>query len=103
MIKPNSGKYIAGFGLSFLVVSIASSLLVILKEDNAALKNWMKGLLGHHWVTHGAFVIFLFLILGFVFSSMRLGKNWTEQRLMTLIIAGTILGGLILGGFFLFE
>jgi hypothetical protein len=103
MTKPNNGKYIAGFGLSFLIVSIASSLLVILKEDNEALKNWMNGLLGRHWITHGAFVIFLFLILGFVFSGIRLGKNWKEQRLMTLIIAGTILGGLILGGFFLFE
>jgi hypothetical protein len=96
-------KYQSGFALSFLITSLASALLVIAKAENAALKDWMKGMLGHHWTTHGAIVILMFAILGFIFSSMNIGKEWSEKRLITLIVAGTVLGGLIIAGFTLFE
>lgn len=92
---------IAGFGLSFLIMSIVSAIVVILKEENGALMAWMKALMGHHWVTHGAFTIVLFILLGELFSRLPMGKDWTEKHLITMVLAGTIISGIILGGFFL--
>jgi hypothetical protein len=94
---------VVGFGLSFLIMSITSAVLVILKEENKALMDWMKALMGHHWVTHGAFTIVLFLILGALFSRLPMGKDWTEKHLITMVLAGTIISGILLGGFFLLE
>jgi hypothetical protein len=94
---------VAGFGLSYLIMSIASAILVILKEENKALLDGMKALMGHHWVTHGAFTILLFLILGAILSRLPIGKDWAEKHLITMVLAGTIISGLILGGFFLIE
>jgi len=94
-------KYISGFGESFLLTCLANSLLVIAKDENAVLKNWMKGLTGHHWITHGIFVISMFLALGLIFSSLNTGRNWTEKTLISLVVAGVLLGGVILGGFML--
>lgn len=96
-------NYLSGFGLSFLISSLASAVLVILKEENVGLMNWMKALFGHHWVTHGVFTILLFLVLGMVFSVLHLGKKWTERNLIALVLIGTVLSALIIGGFFLFE
>ncbi len=96
-------KYLSGFGLSFLISSLASAVLVILKEENAALLAWMKAFLGHHWVTHGVFAIVLFIVLGLVFSGLHLGKNWTEKHLVTFVLIGAVLSTLIVGVFFLLE
>lgn len=92
---------IAGFGLSFLIMSIVSAIVVILKEENGALMACMKAFMGHHWVTHGAFTIASFILLGELFSRLPMGKDWTEKHLITMVLAGTMISGIILGGFFL--
>jgi uncharacterized membrane protein SirB2 len=66
----------------------------------------MKSLSGHHWMTHGIFVIVLFIVLGYIFSRTDLNKKIDADRTSGLVIAGTVLGGLIIAGFFfkhLFE
>lgn len=96
----------AGFGLSFLVASIFNGLLIVAKENYAPLKAGMKSLFGHHWTTHGIFVIVLFLALGYIFSKTNLVKKINADETSGLVIAGTVLGGLIIVGFFfrhLFE
>lgn len=95
-----------GFGLSFLVASIFNGLLIVAKESCAPLKAGMKSLFGHHWTTHGIFVIVLFLVLGYIFSKTNLVKKIDADKTSGLVIAGTVLGGLIIVGFFfkhLFE
>ena len=99
-------KFSVGFGLSFLIASIFNGLLIIAKESYDPLKSWMKSLSGHHWITHGIFVIILFIILGYFFSGAGLDKKIDADRTSGLVIAGTVLGGLIVVGFFfkhLFE
>jgi hypothetical protein len=85
-------KCIPGFALSFLVVSIISAALLIEKEANEGLKKWMAGLLGHHWVTHGAFVIALFFILGWLFSRMNYDEQWYGTRTAVIIVIGAVIG-----------
>jgi uncharacterized membrane protein SirB2 len=99
-------KLSVSFGVSFLIASIFNGLLVIAKENYTPLKDWMKSLSGHHWITHGIFVIILFIVLGYVFSGIDLSKKIDADRTSSLVIAGTVLGGLIIVGFFfkhLFE
>ena len=63
-------KLSVGFGVSFFVASLFNALLIITKETYAPLKDWMKSLSGHHWTTHGIFVIALFIVLGFILSKI---------------------------------
>jgi hypothetical protein len=99
-------KLSVGFGISFLIASIFNGLLIIAKESYAPLKNWMKSLSGHHWITHGIIVIVLFIILGYIFSKTDMDKKIDANNTSGLVIVGTVLGGLIIVGFFfkhLFE
>ena len=99
-------KFSVGFGLSFLIASIFNGLLIIAKESYDPLKSWMKSLSGHHWITHGIFVIVLFIVLGYIFSRTDIDKKIDADKISFLVIVGTILGGLIIVGFFfkhLFE
>lgn len=96
-------RYLSGFGLSFLITSFANALLVIAKENYLPLKDGMKALSGHHWTTHGIFVLALFVILGLVFSQTVSEKNWGEEKLVPMILTGTIVGSLLIMGFFLIH
>lgn len=99
-------KLSAGFGVAFLVTSIFNGLLIVAKENYAPLKDWMKSLFGHHWTTHGIFVIALFIILGYIFSRGGQNRKTDANKTSWMVITGTVLGGLIIVGFFfkhLFE
>lgn len=93
-------KWSVGFGISFLIASIFNGLLIVAKESYAPLKNLMKSLSGHHWITHGIFVIVLFIMLGYIFSKTDMDKKIDANNTSGLVIAGTVLGGLIIVGFF---
>jgi ABC-type uncharacterized transport system permease subunit len=83
---------VPGFALSFLVVSILNAALVILKETNEDMKKWMAGLLGHHWITHGVFIILAFFVLGWILSRMRYDEPWYGQRAAVIVLAGAVIG-----------
>lgn len=103
MTADKIANYVSGFGFSFLFTSILSTLLLIAKEENAALKDGMKALSGHHWTTHGILVVALFLILGVVLSRFHLEAKWSENKLIPIILTGAFTGLLVIGGFFLLE
>jgi hypothetical protein len=94
-------KYTAGFGLSLIVTSLLNAMILLTKELNASVMSAMKSALGHHWTTHGAIVITVFVVLGFVFSSMKFEEKWDSQKMLNYIIWATIIGGIIVAGFFM--
>ena len=94
-------KYTAGFGLSLIVTSLLNAIVLIIKETNNSVMSAMKAALGHHWTTHGAIVIIVFVVLGFIFSSMKIEEKWDSQKMLKFIILATIIGGIIVAGFFL--
>src|SRR5271157_5683077 len=73
-------KYVAGFGMSLAVTSVLNAIILIIKEKNDAVMSAMKAALGHHWTTHGAIVIIVFFVLGFIFSAMRLETKFDSHR-----------------------
>lgn len=96
-------KSTVGFGLSFAISSIFSGLLVIFKETNEGLKDWMASLTGHHWVTHGIFTIALFFILGYIFSKMDIQAKFDAQKLKNIVIWSTVVGSALVVGFILIH
>ena len=89
--------------ISYVIAVFFSSVLTIIKDLNAPLKAWMKSLTTHHWITHGSFVVGLFLILTFILTKQKTGKNMTADQLSNWVIYGSILSGVILVGFYVFE
>ena len=103
MEQRNLSKYAESFGLSFVITSVASALLVVAKEMNEPLKTWMKVATGHHWTTHGVLVLALFLVLGLVLAAGR-NPGWSRpgaNGLAVAIFASTAASAAIIAGLFL--
>ncbi|MCX5845509.1 MAG: hypothetical protein NTW12_04005 [Deltaproteobacteria bacterium] len=94
-------KYTAGFGLSLVVTSLLNAIILIIKEKNDSVMSAMKAALGHHWTTHGAIVIIVFFVLGFIFSGMQIETKIDSRKMLKYIIWAVIISGVIIAGFFL--
>lgn len=99
------GKYTAGYGWAVAITILFTSLLVVVKEMSKGLKDGLASMLGHHWTTHGVVTIILFVVLGVLLSRMRTEENGGMDgwKLTAVIVAGTVLGGLIITGFYLLH
>jgi hypothetical protein len=99
-------KYTASFGVSLAITSVLSALLVVVKElnENTVLA-WMKNLTGHHWITHGLFMLIVFFVLGWALAKPNNGQGlkMTSGGLVCTIVAGVVIGGLIISGFYLVD
>ena len=91
----------AGFGLSVAVSAILNTLLTFAKEHSKSLHDFMAKLLGHHWITHGVFIVLVFFILGFVFSHLSFAQKMEGKTLSEILVWSVILSGLGLFGWFL--
>ena len=96
-------KHTVSFGLALALCSVINALLVVVKEKNPAVAAGMQKILGHHWTTHSAFIVLLFVLLGWIFSMLKGGRGpqLATGRLLGIVTAGVIAGGLIIMGFYL--
>lgn len=90
-----------GFTLAAAVAIIFNTVLVITKEEYHPLKDYMKSLTGHHWITHGLTVIAVFLALGFLFSRMGGVQRMRASTLTTIFVATVVIFGLGIFGYYL--
>lgn len=91
----------AGFGLSVVVASLLNALIVLVKETDHHVMSAFKAALGHHWVTHGAILIVLFIILGFVFTAVDIGKRFTFGTMLKCIVWSVIISSAVIAVFLL--
>jgi hypothetical protein len=98
-------KRTVAFGLALAVAGIVNSIIVVIKEKNAAVMNGLKSVLGHHWTTHSAIVVVLFLVLGAVLGMGRVGSGsgMSAGRLTGIVVTSVVLAALIIVGFYLFA
>jgi hypothetical protein len=96
-------KYTTGFGLSLALTSVLNALLVVVKEKSPVVQAEMKRLTGHHWITHVAIILILFVAFGLWFARGRgdQGVTLPIPRLIQTILAGVFAAGLIIVGFYL--
>ncbi len=91
----------AGFGVAAAVAILFNTLLAWVKDSYPALNAAMKAAMGHHWITHGVAVMAVFLILGLLLSQKNM--RMSGKRLAWKLVAATVLAGLGLIGWFLFN
>ena len=60
-------------------------------------------LTGHHWVSHSIIVLGLFAFFGWLFAQANRGQGIkiTVKQLIGTLVAGAVVGGLIILGFYL--
>src|ERR1035438_6035552 len=105
MNMENTGlsKYTISFGLALALASVVNGLLVVAKEKIPAVLSGMQKLTGQHWVTHSVIVLGLFAFSGWLFAQFNGGQGikLTANRLIGIFVAGVVMGGLIIVGFYL--
>jgi hypothetical protein len=96
-------KYTVSFGLSLVVSSVINALLVVAKEKSPAVQAGMQKLTGHHWITHSAFVVVGFLLLGWLLAQVNGGRGVviTVNGLIKIMVSGLLAAGIIIVGFYL--
>jgi len=96
-------KRTVGFGLALACACVVNALLVVFKEKSEALMAGMKMLTGHHWTTHSAIIIVLFLGLGWALARARGGRgiSMPARGLVGTVVGGVAIAGLIIIGFYL--
>lgn len=97
MENNTASKYTASFGLSLALCSVSNALLVVAKEKSPAVQAAMQKLTGHHWVTHSAIIIFLFIVFGLLLANVRT----PIPRLINIIVGGIFVSSAIIVGFYL--
>ena len=98
------GKYTVSFGVSLAITSVLSALLVVFKELNEPLLNWMKHVTVHHWFTHGTFNLIVFVVLGLLLAQLNGGAGFrmSTKSFLTVLVGAVVIGSLIVAGFYLF-
>jgi hypothetical protein len=103
MENTNLSRYTVSFGISLALASVADGVLVVAKEKSSPVMSGMQRLTGHHWITHSAVILLLFVICGLVLAQLDGGKGIkiTGGRLICAVLSGVAAGGLIIFGFYL--
>lgn len=99
MENTSVSKSTVSFGLSLAICSVVNALLVVAKEKSPAVAAHLQKITGHHWVTHAAFIVLLFFLCGWLLGLANL--KITTGRLLGIVTAGVLAGGLIIMGFYL--
>ncbi len=81
-----------GFGAAAAAAIIVNLLLVLAKETSPAVMAGMNGL-GHHWVTHGAVVLLVFVGLGLGLARGGIAAKVSAAGLTRALIAAAAIGG----------
>ena len=94
------GKYTVSFGLALAITVVFSALLVVIKESSEnTVMALMKQATGHHWITHTIIDLIVFVVLGFLLTKVQI----SPKRLSWIIVGATVVGGVIIAGFYLFA
>ncbi len=103
MASNEIGKNTRSFGLSLAITSVLSAILVTIKESSHGVMNFMKAVTFHHWVTHGLFVVVIFIVLGWALSRTNSGQgpSMTAERLIQLVVGSAVVSGVLIAGFYL--
>jgi hypothetical protein len=95
-------KCTRSYSLSFAVVSVASALLVVVKELNEGVMGLMKKVTVHHWVTHAVFDVALFFLLAMALGRMHDGQGpqISDENTLKAVVGATAIGLVIILAFY---
>lgn len=94
-------KYTISFGLALAMAAVVDALLVVAKEKIPAVLSILQKMTGHHWISHVSIVLGLFATCGWLLAQGKLPKLMTPDRLSGILVAGVVVGSLLIAGFYL--
>jgi len=89
-----------------MAAALFNAVLVVAKETNLAMKEWLKLAFGHHWIGHGILVIAVFILATLASAALYRREEFTDKlslRLSVAVILFTLISALIIAGFFASE
>jgi hypothetical protein len=92
----------SGFVLAAAITALVNRALASAKEAYAPLRAIMKSVAGHDWTAQGLFDLALFAGLGFIFMNTRTAEKMDPSRLIAILAAAVVFGGLGLALWFAF-
>jgi hypothetical protein len=103
MDDPGVSKKTISFGLSLALCAVLNAVLVIAKEKNKGVADWMQKMTGNHWVTHVAIILAVFVVVGSGLAGTNRGQGPRTplHRLTGIVCFGVVAGVLIVLGFYL--
>ena len=99
-------RLLVGGAIGFFIGSLFSSILVIAKETDEAVYEWLANTFGHHWIGHGILTLIVFFIFTLIGAGLYHGTELSdklENKLIALIILGVVLSVVLIAGFFLIH
>ena len=95
-------KSTRSFGVALALASVVNGLLVVAKESSPAVQAGLQKLTGHHWTAHSAIILGFFFLTGWGLGRLNGGQGirLTPGKLLGILVAGVVLGGLTIIGFY---
>ena len=87
------GRSSAGFALAASITVLFSTALAWAKDAYHPLLNLMNAMAWHNWITQGLADVILFFGLGLIFSRTNWAERLAPNRLISLLVAAVIVGG----------
>jgi len=92
--------------ISYAITVLFNAILVVLKEENKGIHDWLKNTFGHHWVGHGILTIIVFIVITiigmYIFKKEELDEK-TTNMLVIIIFLFTLISVAIIAGYFLMK
>lgn len=86
----------ASLSMIFVVV------ITIVAELNKPIKDFLQAMTGHHWVSKGVLAVLIFCLSYFAIRPLYKNDEFSMKDLIE-ILAVTIVGGILLLGFFVWH
>ena len=96
----NKQKLVYASSLSAIISAIYVVVITIWAEESVALKDWLAGLTGHHWVSKSVFTVAIYFGLLIIFY--LLPKKTEDQSLTKYLNALTLTAFLGTGAILLY-
>lgn len=96
MLDTRTSAYVTAYA----VTALFNGLLVPIKEKVPFILDAMKAV-GHHWVTQGILDIIVFFVVALWLSGK--GRQISAASGVNYLIWSTVVGGLLVAGFYLIE
>ncbi len=92
-------KQTIGYGIAAVVAILGNTVFTWIKEENPAVRAFLKQIMYHHWIAHGVAVLVVFFVLGFILS--RIMRPSACKTLTPLLVIASAIGALGLIALFL--
>ena len=93
---------IKALGISTILTIVLITFMTIYGELNSAFKDFLKNLLGHHWISKGVIALAFFIIIYFALKNL-VSKKEDVRGYINWVIISSVLGSLIILLFYVYE